>query len=122
ARLLAQIHAALVPGGSFVFSAEHPLYTAPMAPGWSIDAAGNKSWPVDHYLVEGKRTTNWLADGVVKHHRTLATFINLLLRAGFTLTHVEEWGPTDPQIAALPSIADERHRPTFMLMAARRGR
>ncbi|MGH6880247.1 MAG: class I SAM-dependent methyltransferase, partial [Hypericibacter sp.] len=37
-RLLTPIHEALVPGGRLVFSVEHPIYTAPRAPGWSVDA------------------------------------------------------------------------------------
>src|SRR6202035_5193682 len=34
-RLLSEVHRALVPGGSLVFSAEHPIFTAPRDPGWS---------------------------------------------------------------------------------------
>ena len=120
ARLMAQVHAALVPGGRFVFSVEHPLCTAPSSPGWSTDAAGQKTWPVAGYLEEGPRTTDWLAKGVIKQHRTLATYLNMLLGLGFTLTHIEEWGPSPAQIAADPSLADERARPPFLLLAARR--
>jgi hypothetical protein len=36
------------------------------------------------------------------------------------VTHVEEWGPTDAQIAAHPEWADERQRPPFLLVAAQR--
>ncbi|HXA96624.1 MAG TPA: SAM-dependent methyltransferase, partial [Candidatus Dormibacteraeota bacterium] len=72
------------------------------------------------YLDEGSRVTDWLAEGVIKQHRTLATYVNTLLRLGFVLTHVEEWGPTDEQIASQPSLADERQRPPFLLVAARR--
>src|SRR2546430_1829538 len=81
-------------GGLLVFAAEHPIYTAPSQPGWSTDADGNKTWPIDGYLVEGPRSTDWLAKGVIKQHRTIGTYLNLLLRLGFTLTHIEEWGPT----------------------------
>jgi SAM-dependent methyltransferase len=119
-RLVVQVFGALVPGGRLVFSVEHPIFSAPDAPGWSLDAAGRKTWPVDHYLDEGPRSTDWLAKGVVKHHRTVATYVNLLIRRGFTLSHLEEWGPTDEQIAATPAWADERHRPDFLLIAARR--
>jgi SAM-dependent methyltransferase len=118
--LLQKVHRALVPGGYFVFSAEHPIYTAPMRPGWSVGADGRKTWPLDSYLCEGPRRTDWLAKGVLKHHRTLASYINLLLRLGFALSHVEEWGPTDEQIAARPSLAEERQRPMFVLIAAQR--
>ena len=41
-------------------------------------------------------------------------------REGFALSHIEEWGPTDEQIAARPALDDERHRPMFLLVAARR--
>jgi SAM-dependent methyltransferase len=119
-RLLAQAHGALVSGGRLVFSVEHPIYTAPGAPQWSIDAAGRKTWPVDGYLDEGPRSTDWLTKGVIKQHRTLATYLNLLLRCGFVITRVDEWGPTDAQIAARPSLAEERERPPFLLVAARR--
>ncbi len=117
-RLMAEIYGSLVPGGRLVFSAEHPIYTAPAEPKWSLDAAGHKIWPVDHYLEEGPRSTDWLAPGVIKQHRTIATTINLLLRLGFAISHVEEWGPSDAQIAARPSLADERHRPPFLIVAA----
>lgn len=120
ARLLAEIHRALVPGGLFVFSTEHPIYTAPTNPGWLIDAEGRKTWPVDRYLVEGPRTTDWLAKGVVKHHRTIGTILNLLIRSGFAIAHVEEFCPTAEQIAASPALGEERERPMFLLVAARR--
>ena len=68
----------------------------------------------------GPRSTDWLAKGVVKQHRTIATYLNILLRLGFNLTHVEEWGPSDEQIRAQPSLADERHRPPFLIVAAKK--
>jgi SAM-dependent methyltransferase len=120
AGLFATVHRALVPGGQLIFSLEHPIYTAPTHPEWSIDAHGHKTWPLDRYSVEGPRTTNWLAAGVVKQHRTIGTTLNLLIRCGFTLSHVEEWNPTDEQIAAKPELAEERERPMFLLVAARR--
>ena len=118
--LLSEARQSLVPGGSLVFSVEHPILTAPAVQGWSVDAAGRKSWPVDGYLDEGPRSTDWLTKGVIKQHRTLATYINLLLRLGFTLSHVQEWGPTPEQIASRPDLADEHQRPPFLLVAARR--
>jgi SAM-dependent methyltransferase len=118
--LLAKVHRGLAPGGQLVFSVEHPIFTAPTQPGWSIAMDGRKTWPVDGYLCEGLRRTDWLAKGVIKQHRTLATYLNLLLRLGFALLHIEEWGPTDEQIAAQPALAEERQRPMFLLVAARR--
>jgi SAM-dependent methyltransferase len=102
--LFATVHRALVPGGSFVFSAEHPLHTE----------------PGPDYLDEGPRTTNWLADGVVKQHRTLATYLNLLIETGFTLRRVEEWGPTRAEMTAHPEWKIDHRRPSFLLVSAQR--
>ena len=117
ARLFAVIHSALVPGGRFVFSTEHPIYMAPTRPGWSVDAEGRRIWPIDSYLVEGRRTTDWLAQGVVKHHRTIATTLNALIRCGFSIRQVEEFRPTEQQIADRPELAQELDRPTFLLVS-----
>jgi ubiquinone/menaquinone biosynthesis C-methylase UbiE len=118
--LLSQAYRSLVPGGRFVFSVEHPIFTAPSEPSWSLNATGRKIWQVDGYLDEGPRSTNWLAKGVIKQHRTLATYINMLIRSGFVISHVEEWSPTEEQIAAQPNWADERQRPPFLLVSATR--
>ena len=94
--------------------------TAPANARWSTNEAGEKTWPVDHYFDEGPRSTDWLAKGVIKQHRTLTTTLNALIRAGFTLTHVEEWAPTDEQVAAWPDLEENRMRPSFLLVAATR--
>ncbi|GAA5532549.1 class I SAM-dependent methyltransferase [Deinococcus aluminii] len=118
--LLGQVHRTLLPGGHFVFSVEHPIYTAPRQPRWLTDAGGGKTWPVDQYLMEGPRLTDWLAPGVVKQHRTIGTYLKLLLEQGFSLRHLEEWGPTDAQLADLPELLEERERPMFLLFSVQR--
>ena len=120
AGLVTKMRRALAPGGRLVFSIEHPIYMAPAHPEWSIDAQGRKTWPLDGYFAEGPRTTDWLAKGVVKHHRTMGTTLNCLIRSGFTVTHVEEICPTEAQIAANPDLAEDRERPMFLLVAAQR--
>lgn len=120
ARLFAVIHGALVQDGRFVFSTEHPIYMAPTKPGWSVDADGRRTWPIDSYLVEGRQTTDWLSQGVVKHHRTIGTTLNALVRCGFTIRQVEEFCPTAQQIADRPDLAQELDRPTFLLVSASR--
>ena len=94
---------------------------APTSPGWTSGPEGRLIWPLNQYLVEGPRTTDWLAPGVVKHHRTMGTTLNALIAAGFTITHVEEFCPTPEQIAAQPVLAEEVERPMFLLVSAVRG-
>ncbi len=120
ARLLAEIHASLAPGGRFVFSTEHPIFMAPRNAGWRTDGEGRPTWPLDSYLDEGPRTTEWFTPGVVKYHRTLGTTLNLLVGSGFTIARVVEFGPTEAQIDANPALAKERERPMFLLVSAHR--
>lgn len=90
-----------------------------MTPQWSLDAAG-KTWPIESYADEGPRSTDWLTRGVIKQHRTLGTYVNMLIAAGFAIVHLEEWAPTPEQVAAAPELADERRRAMFFLMAVQR--
>jgi SAM-dependent methyltransferase len=115
--LFAQVYKTLVPGGHFVFSVEHPIYTAPNVPKWNKDEAGSSTWNLDGYLEEGPRRTDWIAKGIVKQHRSIGTYLTLLLRQGFRLTQIEEWGPTDAQLADHPEWKLERQRPPFLLVA-----
>ncbi len=119
-RLVATIHAALVPGGDFVFSIEHPIYMAPATPMWSTDGDRRRIWPLDGYSREGERTTDWLAKGVVKYHRTIGTTLNTLIGAGFAIRHVEEWRPSAEQLQDHPEWTEEMDRPMFLLIAAQR--
>ena len=96
------------------------MMTAPAHAVWSVDGEGRKAWPVNRYLDEGPRQTDWLAKGVIKQHRTMASYVNLLVGVGLDIAHVEEWGPTSEQIAVRPDFAPEHQRPPFLLLAARR--
>lgn len=118
--LLRTIYRALKYGGYFVFSAEHPIYTAPKQPGWLLDNEGQKSWPVNSYQLEGHRITNWFVEGVIKQHRMIGTYLNLLIEQGFIITHVEEWGPTPQDIIENPSLDEEKERPMIFLVSAQK--
>lgn len=120
ASLFARIHGILAAGSSFVFSVEHPIFTCPQPQGWLVDEEGRRSWPINGYQAEGKRVSNWLAEGVIKYHRTLGTYLNALIAAGFEIRHVEDWGPTAEQIAANPALAEEAERPMLLLVAVQK--
>jgi len=116
--LFEKIRRALKPGGSLVFSMEHPIYTCATRQGWLTDDNGERFWGVNRYQDEGERVSNWLADGVIKYHRTLGTTLNALIKAGLTITEVNEWGPTQAQIDAWPALAEEAERPMLVLISA----
>ena len=119
-RLTRTIHRALASQAHLVFSIEHPVYMAAARPQWIVDAGGSKTWPVSGYAREGSRTTDWLAKGVVKQHRTIATTLNTLLDTGFAVRRVVEFAPSAEQIAAAPQLAEEMERPMMLIVAAQR--
>ena len=75
---------------------------------------------MNQYALRGPRTTDWLAKGVIKQHRTVGDYVNLLIEAGFTLARLDEWAPTAAQLAAQPALAEEQDRPMMLLVAADR--
>jgi SAM-dependent methyltransferase len=114
-----KVHHSLVPGGTFVFSVEHPIFTALAAQDWYYGQHGERlHWPVDHYQDEGPRLARFLNHDVLKYHRTLATYMNTLLDAGFMITRLSEPAPTQAMLDADPEMQDETRRPMFLLIAA----
>ena len=119
-RLLSNAARAITPGGSIVFSVEHPIFSAPTVQDFDTSKGGHRVWPLDNYLVEGRRVRSWFVDGVVKQHRTVAAYVNGVIDAGFDLDRMVEWGPTADEVEASPALADDRHRPWFLLIRATR--
>jgi SAM-dependent methyltransferase len=115
-RFAATVHASLRPSGTFVLTCEHPVYTAPTESAF-VEREGRRTWPLDRYGEEGERVRDWLAPGVRKQHRTLATLVNTFLDAGFAVRRVAESVPSPEQVAADPHLAEERERPMFWMAA-----
>jgi SAM-dependent methyltransferase len=121
--IVRRVASGLVPGGRFVFSVEHPIFSARAAANWHIGADGERQhWPVDNYRDEGPRRTHWFVDGVVRYHRTIETYVNGLLEAGLRLVRLEEPEAEGALLAQRPEMKEERRRPPFLLLAAERPR
>ncbi len=115
-----RVFAALKAGGLFVFSIEHPCFTAAPLQRWVTDAEGRPlHWPIDRYFFPGPRETEFLGQRVVKYHHTLTQILGPLPRLGFALTAVEEAQPPEAMLG-LPGMADELRRPMMLLAAARK--
>lgn len=108
----------LKPGGSFVFSVEHPIFTSRKEQDWYYDNQGNRlHWPVDNYQKEGVRETLFLNENVTKYHRTISTYINDLLDAGFMIRAVKESFPSIEMLKSNPEMEDENRRPMFLMIS-----
>ena len=114
-----KVYRCLKPGGEFVFSAEHPIFTAYGSQDWYRDEKGNiVHWPVDRYFEEGKREAVFLGETMVKYHRTLTTYLGSLLENGFQITGVVEPMPPESMMD-IPGMGDELRRPMMLLVSAR---
>jgi len=114
-----KIYRYLTDKGSFVFSVEHPMFTALAAQDWYYSSEGEKlHWPVDNYHLEGPRQAKFLDNDVVKYHRTVATQMNALIASGFTITKISELQPTQEMLDSNPAWQEEVRRPMFLLVAA----
>ena len=113
-----KVHHCLVSGGTFVLSVEHPVFTALAAQDWYYGEHGERlHWPLDHYQEEGPRQARFLGHDVVKYHRTVATYLNALIDAGFSITRISEPQPTQEMLDKQPDMWDEIRRPMFLLIA-----
>ncbi|UOQ93121.1 methyltransferase domain-containing protein [Halobacillus shinanisalinarum] len=118
-----KVHRFLRPGGSFIFSVEHPIFTSRNEQNWYVDDQGNRlHWPVDHYQSEGLRETAFLGEEVIKYHRTISTYINDLIEAGFALKAVKEPVPSDEMLKQDSMMKDENRRPMFVIISAEKER
>lgn len=114
-----KVHHCLKQGGNFVFSVEHPLFTAYGTQDWYRDANGEiLHFPVDNYFHEGKRIANFLGEDVVKYHKTLTTYINGLLSNGFEVKAMVEPQPSQQMIDTIPGMKDELRRPMMLIISA----
>jgi SAM-dependent methyltransferase len=112
-----KVHHCLTANGLFLFSVEHPIFTALPAQDWYYGQSCERlHWPIDNYQKEGRRQTNWLTDNVIKYHRTMATYVNTLIKSGFRITTLEEPHPA-PDITE-PDVQDQSRRPPFLVIAA----
>ena len=116
-----EVYKCLTQEGVFVFSVEHPVFTAYGNQDWIYDSAGKPAhWPVDHYFQEGVRHARFLGEDVTKYHKTLTTYVNGLIKAGFCITHLVEPQPDESMLDTVPGMRDELRRPMMLLIAARK--
>ncbi|MBS8263688.1 class I SAM-dependent methyltransferase [Mesobacillus boroniphilus] len=86
-----KVHDSLVPGGKFIFSVQHPVLTSSTK---SAEGSGNRTdWVVDDYFNQGERSEPWIGKKVIKHHRTIEEYFQLLLQAGFAVDDLREGTP-----------------------------
>lgn len=111
----------LTPGGDFVFSVEHPVFTAFGTQDWFYGPGKSPMhWPVDRYFDEGRRDAVFLGQEVTKYHKTLTTYLHTLIQHGFMITGIVEPKPAEHLLDAVPGMRDELRRPMMLLVSAKK--
>lgn len=107
--------------GDFIFSVEHPVFTAEGRQDWSYNHDGKPAfWPVDRYFDEGARDAVFLGEHITKYHKTLTTYLNTLLKTGFTITEIVEPKPAKHLLNTVSGMRDELRRPMMLLVSAKK--
>ena len=117
--LFKKVSRVLTPAGRFIFSVEHPVFTAQGPQDWCRDSAGGKQhWPVDDYFQAGSRRAFFLGEEMVKYHRPLSAYFAALRNSGFTVTDLMEPTPNEELLKTDPEMKDELRRPMMLILAA----
>lgn len=116
-----EVYRILKKGGNFIFTVEHPLFTAYGTQDWYYDEEGKiLHFPVDCYFYEGERKAVFLGGEVTKYHKTLSTYLSGLLSQGFGILDVQEPKPPKHMIDTVEGMRDEMRHPMMLIVSARK--
>ncbi|WP_409972914.1 class I SAM-dependent methyltransferase [Bacillus sp. Bva_UNVM-123] len=116
-----EMYRLLVNGGSYVFSILHPCFITPES-GWERTTNGEKlHWNVDKYFYEGEYEQR-LSDKekILFYHRTLSTYINTLIKTGFSIVSVEEPKPSKEMLEKYPSFEEDFRCADFIVFKVKK--
>ena len=109
----------LKPGGRFVVANLHPMRSATGL--WCKDEKGNKLHAiVDRYFDETERHWTIMEVRLTNFHRTLETYLNGYLKAGFALEKLVEPSVTTEEAREFPDLDDELRVPNFIVFGLRK--
>ena len=121
--LCKKVYNLLNDGGEFVFSHEHPMESAVILNNLEhryVILDGKKYFLLSDYNNEGKRTSNWIVDGVVKYHRNMSHLVNGLIDAGFTIEKLNESYTTDEAIKLKPKYIEQKDHCYYVYIKAKK--
>lgn len=114
-----KVYDVLEKNGDFIFSVEHPIFTSNEKQDFEYTDDNEIShWPIDNYLHESIRHTNFLGEDVIKYHRTVETYLNTLIKSGFIINEISELLALNDMVDENPYLINELKRPMFLLISA----
>jgi|688.fasta_scaffold427891_2 ubiquinone/menaquinone biosynthesis C-methylase UbiE len=109
-----EVFRVLRPGGRFVIANIHPMRSAMGR--WHRSSDGKKEHVIlDHYFAEGERQWQMMGLPFTNFHRTLASYVQGFLSAGFSIESIIEPTVTSEQVSLYPELEDELRVPNFII-------
>lgn len=116
--LLSRTHKWLKKGCCFVFTVEHPTFTANLIqdPQQWLDPQTHEGWIVSNYFASGERHGFF----GLKYHRTLEEYFTALIQAGFQVLRILEPMPDASALKVRPEFHEDLERPLYMAFKCRK--
>lgn len=116
--LLKKIRLSLKEEGEFIFSVEHPIITSCYEAYHQEVKRG--SWIVDDYFKSGERVNTWLGKDVVKHHKTLEQYWQIIKEANFDVVEIRESKPEESHFKSKEEYQRRLRIPLFLMFKIKR--
>lgn len=115
-KALQEMHRLLADDGSFIFSILHPCFITPGS-GWEKTKDGKKlHWNVDNYFYEGGYEQRMgEQEKIIFFHRTLTSYMNAIIKSGFTLKELVEPKPNEESLHKYPSFEEDFRCADFLV-------
>jgi len=106
-------------GGRFVVANLHPMRSATGA--WQRTEDGEKQHVIlDRYFDEGERRWKMMGVDFTNFHRSLQTYAQGFIQAGFCIEGITEPTVSTEQLALYPELDDELRVPNFIIYILRK--
>ena len=109
-----EVYRVLKSGGRFIVANLHPMRSA--VGGWHRNDDGEKQHVIlDRYFDEGERRWKMMGVEFTNFHRSLSTYVDGFLDAGFILKRIVEPTVTKEHLKKYPELDDEARVPNFII-------
>lgn len=106
--------------GCFIFSVEHPIITSNYESYHQQTKVRRQNWVVDNYFFSGQRVNQWIGKEVIKYHRTLDEYIQLIKATGFEIEEIRESKPEREHFLDISEYERRMRIPLFLLFKLRK--
>lgn len=116
--VLKKIKVSLKDQGEFIFSVEHPIITSSYESYHKKGKRGN--WIVDNYFDSGERINEWIGKKVVKYHKTLEEYWQIIRKIDLEIVELRESKPQKLNFESEEEFQRRKRIPLFLIFKLRK--